>query len=865
MIDPSGPSVKVDRAQIKRYLGLIFPPEFGWRGMISASHSLPNGTGMPSGRWSYDAAVDGIAELAESGSRRGAAGTYLRCSTVRRNLSAGARGKVADSLELPGLWADLDIAGPGHRHDPEKFGGLVLPATAEEAAGIVTMAMLPAPTAWVHSGGGLYAWWLFGEHVEVSGDPGYWSQVSEAWQAKLREGAALSGYHYGPVGNLDRVLGMVGTMNAKPGTQPAMRVILSDNGPRYAPGELAGLVMTEAPTTGVGASDVGRGHAAKAAGELHGPLPASMVHEVGHVSPLDDFETRHSWAQILVPKGWALVKGDAELGGYCEWRHADATHPLSATTGKDPARDRMWNFSSSCGLPTEEPMTKGYVYAALWHGGDMSTAARAVQAIGYGPQGSSGTRAAGGPLLGAGNPSTERHLELIAASGMGGPCASRWMWEEDDAQWLPLGGLCLLGGREGLGKTTWTYRIIAALTAGTLPGDLLGTPRSAVIAATEDDWRATIIPRLMAAGADLERVYRIDAIEPDRVTGVSLPDDLAALGALLASAGEIALLVLDPIITVLSAKLDSHKDHEVRKALEPVSALAHGLGITVLGLIHDNKSSGTDLSTRLMGSRAFVAVARAALVCAEERDDPEEGQADAFGADPVTPDRRAAPVKASAAGPVRTFLLGQVKSNLGAKVPWSIRYQINAALVGRDEALGKDIHGSHIVRVGRQTAGLEDIVRASERGGDDVRSGPRRAAEACLLDLLSGGEKASREIKDAAVNAGHSPTTVDRAARDLATRGRVIMVMKGRLSYWSVPSTSEQSSEVSGVYGVRDVRDVRDVGQSHVTSGKGEPTSPTSPTSHVTSPETDARLTQVCLCPGDLHAPWCKGAGAGAA
>ena len=43
-------------------------------------------------------------------------------------------------------------------------------------------------------------------------------------------------------------------------------------------------------------------------------------------------------------------------------------------------------------------------------------------------------------------------------------------------------------------------------TRGYLPGACFGTPRAAIVVATEDSWEHTIVPRLMAAGADLTYV-----------------------------------------------------------------------------------------------------------------------------------------------------------------------------------------------------------------------------------------------------------------------------------------------------------------------------------------------------------------------
>jgi hypothetical protein len=74
---------------------------------------------------------------------------------------------------------------------------------------------------------------------------------------------------------------------------------------------------------------------------------------------------------------------------------------------------------------------------------------------------------------------------------------------------LALGSFALLAGREGLGKTTVAYTWVADITRGVLDGVCHGQPRSVFIAATEDSWSHTIVPRLMAAGADLGRVARV--------------------------------------------------------------------------------------------------------------------------------------------------------------------------------------------------------------------------------------------------------------------------------------------------------------------------------------------------------------------
>ena len=194
--------------------------------------------------------------------------------------------------------------------------------------------------------------------------------------------------------------------------------------------------------------------------------------------------------------------------------------------------------------------------------------------------------------------------------------ATRWLWREDRSHWLPMGELVGLGGREGVGKSTWCVHLAALVTRGELPGDFCGVPKGVVIVTTEDDWQATIKPRLVAAGADLDRVYQITAVGADGLEDiVSLPNDLAELERIIISHG-VAQVILDPLLTMINKRLDTHKDAEVRQALEPVVKVAHDTKTSLIGLIHVNKTNEGDLMNRLMASRAIGAVVRGVLFCA---------------------------------------------------------------------------------------------------------------------------------------------------------------------------------------------------------------------------------------------------------
>lgn len=280
---------------------------------------------------------------------------------------------------------------------------------------------------------------------------------------------------------------------------------------------------------------------------------------------------------------------------------------------------------------------------------------------------------------------TGRHLKIVLASDIGME-ATEWVWEDEHGKWLPQGAVSLVAGREGVGKSTVVAKVVAQISTGILPGEYFGHPKIVIICATEDSWRQTINPRLTAAGADLTKVIRVDAYTPEGFDGtLQLPEDIERVRKIV-EAYDVVLIVLDPLMSALSTKLDSYKDAEVRRGLEPLSRLAHTANLAVVGLIHENKSTASDLLSRVMGSRAFTAVVRAVLYAARRDHDPEgDGDPQEKFWEPTEPQ----------------FVFGQAKNNLGRMVPYAIRYHIEGVQVGYDDRKQK----GHLViphRVGRR-------------------------------------------------------------------------------------------------------------------------------------------------------------------
>lgn len=222
----------------------------------------------------------------------------------------------------------------------------------------------------------------------------------------------------------------------------------------------------------------------------------------------------------------------------------------------------------------------------------------------------------------------DRTAKLVSAADIVMKRA-RWVWKER----IALGTLSLLAGQPGLGKSTLVYWMVAQLTTGKLYGEFYGHPKDVIICATEDSWEYTIVPRLVAAGADRSRVYRVDIENKDNLLeGLNLMTDQALLEEI-AKQKDIGLLVLDPLMSRMGDSGDTHKDSDVRKALEPMCRIADECQFAIIGLMHHNKSGSTDPLKSVMGSTAFSAVARSVhtVIAAPENEDYEGPPQRLFG------------------------------------------------------------------------------------------------------------------------------------------------------------------------------------------------------------------------------------------
>ncbi|WP_052207608.1 AAA family ATPase [Sinomonas humi] len=353
----------------------------------------------------------------------------------------------------------------------------------------------------------------------------------------------------------------------------------------------------------------------------------------------------------------------------------------------------------------------------------------------------------------------ERSLVLTPASSIK-PRRVKWMWDGR----IALGTLALLAGREGLGKSTLAYWLAAQVTRGELPGEFYGKPRSVLVCATEDSWEHTIVPRLIAAGADGDRVFRVEVLNADEIhVGLSLPRDNQRTEQAARQTGA-SLLILDPIISRLG-DLDTHRDSEVRQALEPLVSVAGRTGMAVLGLIHHNKSGTSDPLQLVMGSKAFTAVARSVHTVVPDPDDDTD----------------------------RLRLFGTPKNNLGRSNLPTLAFTVESHAVPTDEGpawTGRvEWHGEH-------DGSIADAMRRAQQDGGEDR-GAVHEASGWLEDFLAsrGGSCDSATIKTEGRKAGHSESAIKRAKGKLRLDDRSSGFP--RRTFWYFPGQSaHQSAQV---------------------------------------------------------------------
>ena len=188
----------------------------------------------------------------------------------------------------------------------------------------------------------------------------------------------------------------------------------------------------------------------------------------------------------------------------------------------------------------------------------------------------------------------------------------QWLWHP----YIPFGKLTIIQGDPGEGKTTLALRLAAACSTGIpLPGMESMEPFNVIYQSAEDGMGDTIKPRLMDAGADLDRVLSI--VEDKKQ--LSLLDERIEKAIREHNA---RLMILDPIQGYIGSRVDINRANEIRTVLKSVSSVAEQTGCAIVLIGHLNKASGSSSAYRGLGSIDFRAAARSVLLIGRLKNDP---------------------------------------------------------------------------------------------------------------------------------------------------------------------------------------------------------------------------------------------------
>lgn len=343
--------------------------------------------------------------------------------------------------------------------------------------------------------------------------------------------------------------------------------------------------------------------------------------------------------------------------------------------------------------------------------------------------------------------------EVVLLNGMDlQPEPVSWLWPG----WLALGKLHILAGAPGQGKTTIALACAATVTiGGRWPDGSCTEQGNILIWSGEDDPSDTLLPRLLAAGANRNRLYFVSGTRIDgEVQSFDPARDMAALEIQAKRIGGIKLLIVDPVVSAVPG--DSHKNTEVRRALQPLVDLASRLGAALLGISHFSKGgAGSDPASRVVGSIAFTAVARVVLVAAKVKGDDDEQ------------DRR---------------ILARGKSNIGPD-DGGFEYHIEQAeplpgIPASYIAWGKSVAGS-----------ARDLLTEPEAStGQGGNTSALAEAEEFLIQLLKDGATPTKYVEAEAKAAGISMRTVRRASDVLGIKKRKVH----DAWYWDRPNLAKQ-------------------------------------------------------------------------
>src|SRR5262249_20073749 len=389
---------------------------------------------------------------------------------------------------------------------------------------------------------------------------------------------------------------------------------------------------------------------------------------------------------------------------------------------RDQVRERLFAAAEACGLVAEDGAAS--VCATIESGG------KAGRQQPRQPPNDSQPAADGGES----SDDEDATLRIVTADSLE-MRAVEWLWPDR----LALGKIGLIAGLPDMGKGQIAAFLAAVVTNPDiqLPCDEGAMPQGNVIwCNAEDAAPDTVVPRLVAAGADLKRVHFVNgACVNGKNRSFNLITDLSLLRDAIKRIGNVVLVIIDPVSAYLGVgKVDNRSASDVRGVLTPLKNMAEELHVAVIGIAHFNKKDDIKSALlRVSDSIAYVAAARHVYAVV---DDPENKECKLF-------------VKA--------------KNNL-ARDTKALRYGIGVKTVAHDPKLGVDIEAPFIVWHPQH---VEITANEAMQAATGQSGYAKREAQDFLRERLESGPAKADDLFEEAEQNGITKGALKRAKKEM--------------------------------------------------------------------------------------------------
>jgi len=344
------------------------------------------------------------------------------------------------------------------------------------------------------------------------------------------------------------------------------------------------------------------------------------------------------------------------------------------------------------------------------------------------------------------------------------------VWECKDR--IARGKFFLLAGEGADGKSQIAIHLAAAYsTGGTLFGSKEHAPcRDVIFCQAEDGLNDTVVPRLIAAGADLVRIKFVKPSERflarDGKTSLIHPrsfQDIDYWQRLLALYPEAGLFIADPIPAYIGRGVNDHRNADLRQVIDPFFDFMETKHITSLGITHVGKATDGRLPIhKILGSVAYANRARGAFGTGLDADDP--------------------------AGERRLFC--HLKP-FNAKIQPTLAYKIIPCTITHDRAM---IETSRVMFQEGTDARTAAEVMSPDRGKRKEDKAKRAALADWLRETLADGPVDSDTVKEKAKSDGFGKNMLWEVKTEVGVRA-IKNSFTGRWA-WSLPleDASNQNS-----------------------------------------------------------------------